>query len=175
MTRFNDSLTDPLTGVYNVRHLLGNVTQEVERSRRSGSPLAVLLIDLDRFKSINHQMAMVPATPLCARWRSGATVDSALRHLRAYMVGASSWRSREHAGRNGALQRERLAARVFAVATGKDRHELVAAVPRADVVEPNRTAARIAPPGASDVAGTMAMLIVDRLESIEVDQQHRQR
>jgi diguanylate cyclase (GGDEF)-like protein len=53
VTRFTDSVTDALTGLPNVRYLTGHAAQELERARRSGSSLALMLIDLDGFKSIN--------------------------------------------------------------------------------------------------------------------------
>ncbi|HEV3061675.1 MAG TPA: diguanylate cyclase [Vicinamibacterales bacterium] len=53
VTRFTDSITDALTGLPNVRYLTGHAAQELERARRSGSSLALMLIDLDGFKSIN--------------------------------------------------------------------------------------------------------------------------
>lgn len=45
--------TDPLTGLANRRHWLDIAEQEIGRSRRHGEPLAVLVIDLDFFKTIN--------------------------------------------------------------------------------------------------------------------------
>jgi diguanylate cyclase (GGDEF)-like protein len=45
--------TDPLTGLCNRRHFLELADSEFERSRRSRRPLAVLLMDIDHFKSIN--------------------------------------------------------------------------------------------------------------------------
>jgi two-component system cell cycle response regulator len=45
--------TDPLTGLYNLRHLLSALEREMERSRRSGLPTALIMIDLDHFKQIN--------------------------------------------------------------------------------------------------------------------------
>src|SRR5262249_40587930 len=51
--RFTDSVTDPLTGLPNVRHLLSHAAQEIARAERDGTPLTVLLVDLDGFKSIN--------------------------------------------------------------------------------------------------------------------------
>jgi diguanylate cyclase (GGDEF)-like protein/PAS domain S-box-containing protein len=45
--------TDPLTGLHNRRYFMQRLHQEVERVRRSGHALSVLLLDLDRFKSIN--------------------------------------------------------------------------------------------------------------------------
>lgn len=45
--------TDPLTGANNRRHFIDHVNAELRRSRRYGLPLAVLLLDIDHFKSVN--------------------------------------------------------------------------------------------------------------------------
>lgn len=47
------ALTDPLTGLPNRRFGMQQLKQEWERSRRSGQPLSVALVDLDHFKTIN--------------------------------------------------------------------------------------------------------------------------
>ena len=47
------SLTDPLTGLYNRRHLMGTLASEVQRSRRQRRPFTVLLADVDKFKQYN--------------------------------------------------------------------------------------------------------------------------
>jgi diguanylate cyclase (GGDEF)-like protein len=47
------SATDPLTGLWNRRHLHARLTQEVRRATRYRTPLSLLLVDLDRLKSIN--------------------------------------------------------------------------------------------------------------------------
>jgi diguanylate cyclase (GGDEF)-like protein/PAS domain S-box-containing protein len=47
--------TDELTGLSNRRHFLESGTREVERSRRSGAPLALLMLDLDNFKDVNDR------------------------------------------------------------------------------------------------------------------------
>ena len=47
------ALLDDLTGVGNRRHLVQRLTEECARSQRSGEPFALLVIDLDGFKSIN--------------------------------------------------------------------------------------------------------------------------
>lgn len=47
------ALLDDLTGVANRRHLVQRLTEECARSERSGQPFALLVIDLDGFKSIN--------------------------------------------------------------------------------------------------------------------------
>ncbi|MDK2785006.1 MAG: hypothetical protein PWQ41_1761 [Bacillota bacterium] len=44
---------DALTGIYNRRALVEALTSEVARSKRYGLKLAVLMVDLDNFKSVN--------------------------------------------------------------------------------------------------------------------------
>lgn len=47
------SLTDPLTGLWNYRSLRESLRREVERASRFRRTLAVLALDLDRFKEVN--------------------------------------------------------------------------------------------------------------------------
>jgi len=47
------SVTDPLTGAGNFRHLSTTLAREVERAVRFDRPLSVLMLDLDHFKSVN--------------------------------------------------------------------------------------------------------------------------
>jgi diguanylate cyclase (GGDEF)-like protein len=47
------SITDPLTGLWNYRYLRESVRREVERASRFGRQLAILAMDLDRFKDVN--------------------------------------------------------------------------------------------------------------------------
>lgn len=47
------SITDGLTELFNHRHVHELLHEEFERSRRSEEPLAVVMIDLDRFKQVN--------------------------------------------------------------------------------------------------------------------------
>jgi diguanylate cyclase (GGDEF)-like protein len=44
---------DPVTGLFNRRHFETRLEAEVERARRQGQDLAVLLIDIDDFKQVN--------------------------------------------------------------------------------------------------------------------------
>ncbi|MGH3001190.1 MAG: GGDEF domain-containing protein, partial [Gaiellaceae bacterium] len=47
------AVTDELTGLANRRRFLSQLDAEVNRSRRSGSPLGIVLADLDDFKRVN--------------------------------------------------------------------------------------------------------------------------
>jgi len=47
------SITDGLTGLFNHRHVHELLQEEYERSKRSGSPIGVTMMDLDRFKLLN--------------------------------------------------------------------------------------------------------------------------
>lgn len=46
---------DPLTGIFNRRQFLENAKDELERTKRIGSPLTLLLIDADHFKAVNDR------------------------------------------------------------------------------------------------------------------------
>ena len=46
-------ITDPLTGLYNLRYFLTALDQEMERTERTQIATALMMIDLDHFKSIN--------------------------------------------------------------------------------------------------------------------------
>ena len=47
--------TDELTGLFNYRHFALSLDLEMERSRRSGKPVALLMFDLDHFKRFNDR------------------------------------------------------------------------------------------------------------------------
>ena len=51
----NLAATDHLTGLHNRRRLFERAEEEIQRSQRSGEPLAVFMLDLDRFKAVNDQ------------------------------------------------------------------------------------------------------------------------
>lgn len=44
---------DPLTNTYNRRHLYETLRTEIERARRYGTALSVVMFDIDRFKNVN--------------------------------------------------------------------------------------------------------------------------
>jgi diguanylate cyclase (GGDEF)-like protein len=49
------AVTDPLTGLSNYRTLINVMETEVQRSRRTNRPFVILLLDLDRLKTINDE------------------------------------------------------------------------------------------------------------------------
>jgi diguanylate cyclase (GGDEF)-like protein/PAS domain S-box-containing protein len=49
----NQSIRDPLTGLFNRRYLEETLERELRRAIRSGEPLGVLMIDVDHFKQFN--------------------------------------------------------------------------------------------------------------------------
>src|SRR5467141_2245723 len=50
-----NAVTDPLTGLYNRRLFSETFEKELHRSRRYGSPLGLVVLDLHRFKEVNDQ------------------------------------------------------------------------------------------------------------------------
>lgn len=48
-----EAITDPLTGLYNRRRLHEALSREIDRALRLGHELALLIVDVDDFKSIN--------------------------------------------------------------------------------------------------------------------------
>lgn len=59
LSRLQDGLrlasVDPLTGLFNRRYAMAFLAELTESARRSGQPYAILLADLDRFKSVNDR------------------------------------------------------------------------------------------------------------------------
>jgi len=49
------AIIDPLSGLYNRRYFHDRLEEELQRARRQRTPVAVLMIDIDDFKSINDR------------------------------------------------------------------------------------------------------------------------
>jgi diguanylate cyclase (GGDEF)-like protein len=49
------AIVDPLSGLYNRRYFHDRLEGELQRARRQRTPVAVLMIDIDNFKSINDR------------------------------------------------------------------------------------------------------------------------
>lgn len=50
---YKDSVTDPLTGLYNRRYFVQRCDEAHAQSLRTGKPYSVLLVDIDFFKAVN--------------------------------------------------------------------------------------------------------------------------
>src|SRR5258708_14351183 len=48
-----NAVTDPLTGLYNRRLFAESFEKELNRARRYGLPLGIVILDLHRFKELN--------------------------------------------------------------------------------------------------------------------------
>lgn len=51
--------TDALTGAYNRRYLDRRLAEEIDRSRRHGNPLSLMILDIDHFKDVNDSRGHV--------------------------------------------------------------------------------------------------------------------
>lgn len=73
------AIRDALTGLYNRRHLFATMESELARAVRFGGPLAVMLLDCDRFKDINDRFGhLVGDEVLCA---VAATIQATARRV----------------------------------------------------------------------------------------------
>lgn len=70
---------DPLTGIYNRRYLDDALERELQRARRQGYPVSVLVIDIDHFKDLNdkhgHQAGDEVLRALANELHRGVRVD----------------------------------------------------------------------------------------------------
>lgn len=57
---------DPVSRLYNRRYFQTRLDQELHRMRRTGAPLALLMIDIDNFKQVNDEFGHVAGDALIA-------------------------------------------------------------------------------------------------------------
>jgi diguanylate cyclase (GGDEF)-like protein len=79
------SVTDPLTGVSNRRHLFQQLEAELNRSRRYGTPVSMVMIDIDHFKHLNdtsgHQAGDTALKEVCQNLKAVVRkVDTVARY-----------------------------------------------------------------------------------------------
>ena len=48
------SIHDPLTGLYNRRHMEDALNREIRRARRHDAPVSILMLDIDHFKTFQR-------------------------------------------------------------------------------------------------------------------------
>jgi diguanylate cyclase (GGDEF)-like protein len=73
--------TDGLTGIYNHRFFQDRLTQEVERSEQYGSPLALLLVDIDDFKALNDRHGHAAGDAVLVQLASVLVVEAGARNV----------------------------------------------------------------------------------------------
>jgi diguanylate cyclase (GGDEF)-like protein len=61
------AVTDPLTGLANYRRLLDALDSEIKRYERNGRPFAIVLLDLDKLKTINDTHGHLVGTEAICR------------------------------------------------------------------------------------------------------------
>ncbi|MFH0709819.1 MAG: diguanylate cyclase [Pseudomonadota bacterium] len=69
------SIRDPLTGLYNRRYLDETLQKEIVRAQRERIPLSVVIIDLDHFKAVNDTYGH-------------AAGDAVLQSIATYLIGS---------------------------------------------------------------------------------------
>lgn len=77
------SRTDPLTGLSNRRCLMETLEREMERSRRTGSAMSIIMADLDHFKQVNDTYGHQPGDEVLK-----AVANLLTHHLRPYDLAA---------------------------------------------------------------------------------------
>ena len=81
------SRTDPLTGLKNRRYLMEHFHAEYSRSKRDATPISVIIIDIDHFKSVNDT--------------HGHLLGDELLKMVAHQIGAEAKRESDIAARYG--------------------------------------------------------------------------
>lgn len=79
------AVTDPMTGLYNRRYAMPRLTQIAREAEASGQPFALLIADLDHFKSINdahgHAAGDAVLVEAAARMRNGLRPQDMLARI----------------------------------------------------------------------------------------------
>ena len=79
------SVTDALTGAYNRRYLIEQLTREIERCRRYAYPLSIVMCDIDHFKAVNDRYGHAAGD---------SVLEQFVERTRKSIRGASDWIAR---------------------------------------------------------------------------------
>lgn len=124
------AMTDDLTLAYNHRYLHPRITEEIERARRTRSPLSVLMMDLDHFKNVNdahgHEIGDVVLRLFADRVRTLVRrVDILIRRGGEEFILLMPSTSLDHASEAAERIRTALADQPLSVADGLDISQTV--------------------------------------------------
>jgi diguanylate cyclase (GGDEF)-like protein len=72
------SMTDALTGTGNRRFLEVTLAREIERARRYGRPMSLLMVDIDRFKQVNDEFGHLTGDEVLAE--VARRLEESVRH-----------------------------------------------------------------------------------------------
>lgn len=86
----DDALTDELTGLKNLRYFRARLQEEHAAWQRDGTPLSLLMIDLDHFKRVNDRYGH-PVGDLLLKRVAGAIASVARRGETAARVGGEEF------------------------------------------------------------------------------------
>jgi two-component system, cell cycle response regulator len=123
--------TDDLTGLYNMRSLYQKLDQELERARRFDRQVCVVMIDMDRFKSVNdghdHLFGSYVLAEVGKMIREGLrSIDIGARYGGDEFLIVLTETTKEGAFQYCDRLREQIAARAFT--NGKDQIRLTASL-----------------------------------------------
>lgn len=71
------TITDDLTKLYNRRHFLNQLKQEVSRAKRLGHPLSLIILDIDDFKPYNDRYGHLEGDRVLKKWQKSSKIISA--------------------------------------------------------------------------------------------------
>ncbi len=68
----DQATTDGLTGLFNHRYFYERLDQEIARARRYGTPVSLLMIDVDDFKAFNDRHGDLAGDAVLREMANGA-------------------------------------------------------------------------------------------------------
>jgi diguanylate cyclase (GGDEF)-like protein len=83
---YTNTITDQLTGLYNRRYFYKELKREIDRAKRQGHPMSIIMADVDRFREFNDQNdhlkgdGLLETVAWILRMSSRENVDSAFRY-----------------------------------------------------------------------------------------------